>query len=140
MERLDTLPVGLTFDDVILVPRDSAVLPSGTDVRCRLTRGIELKIPLVSAAMDPVTEARMAIAMAQQGGIGIVHRNLPPAEQAAEVERVKKSESGMITDPITVEPDMPLRSALDVMRRHGISGLPVTKASRLVGILTHRDV
>ncbi len=140
MERLDTLPVGLTFDDVILVPRDSAVLPSGTDVRARLTRGIELKIPLVSAAMDTVTEARMAIAMAQQGGIGIMQRNLPPADQAAEVERVKKSESGMITDPITVEPDMPLRAALDVMKRHGISGLPVTKTSRLVGILTHRDV
>jgi IMP dehydrogenase len=140
MEHPDTLTVGLTFDDVILVPRESSVLPSGTDVRCRLTRAIELNIPLVSAAMDTVTEARMAIAMAQQGGIGIMHRNLPPEQQAAEVARVKKSESGMISDPITVEPDMPLRTALDVMHRHGISGLPVTRGERLVGILTNRDV
>jgi IMP dehydrogenase len=116
MEHPDTLTVGLTFDDVILVPRESSVLPSGTDVRCRLTRAIELNIPLVSAAMDTVTEARMAIAMAQQGGIGI------------------------ISDPITVEPDMPLRTALDVMHRHGISGLPVTRGERLVGIVTNRDV
>ena len=140
MEHPDTLSVGLTFDDVILVPSASAVLPSGTDVRCRLTHAIELNIPLVSAAMDTVTEARMAIATAQQGGIGIVHRNLPPEQQAAEVERVKKSESGMISDPITVEPDMPLRTALDVMHRHGISGLPVTRGERLVGIVTNRDV
>lgn len=140
MEHPDTLSVGLTFDDVILVPRESSVLPSGTDVGCRLTRAIALNIPLVSAAMDTVTEARMAIAMAQQGGIGIMHRNLPPEQQAAEVARVKKSESGMISDPITVEPDMPLRTALDVMHRHGISGLPVTRGERLVGILTNRDV
>jgi IMP dehydrogenase len=140
MEHPDSLSVGLTFDDVILVPSASSVLPSGTDVRCRLTRGIELNIPLVSAAMDTVTEARMAIALAQQGGIGIVHRNMPPERQAAEVERVKKSESGMISDPITVEPDMPLRTALDVMHGHGISGLPVTRGDRLVGILTNRDV
>ena len=140
MEHPDSLSVGLTFDDVILVPSASSVLPSGTDVRARLTRSIELNIPLVSAAMDTVTEARMAIPLAQQGGIGIVHRNLPPEQQAAEVERVKKSESGMISDPITVEPDMPLRTALDVMHRHGISGLPVTRGERLVGILTNRDV
>jgi IMP dehydrogenase len=140
MEHPDALSVGLTFDDVILVPRESAVLPSATDVRSPLTRSIRLNIPVVSAAMDTVTASRMAIALAQQGGIGIVHRNLPPEQQAAEVERVKKSESGMISDPITVEPDLPLRAALEVMRRHGISGLPVTRASRLVGILTNRDV
>lgn len=140
MEHPDNLTVGLTFDDVILVPRDSAVLPSGTDVGAKLTRTISLDIPIVSAAMDTVTAARMAIALAQHGGIGIVHRNLPAEQQAAEVERVKKSESGMISDPITVEPDLPLRDALEVMHQHGISGLPVTRSGRLVGILTHRDV
>jgi IMP dehydrogenase len=140
MERLETLTTGLTFDDVILVPAESDVLPSQTNVECRLTRGIRLNIPLVSAAMDTVTEARTAIAMAQQGGLGFVHRNLHAERQAAEVERVKKSESGMIADPITVDPDMPLHSALAIMRDNGISGLPVTKGNQLVGILTHRDV
>jgi IMP dehydrogenase len=140
MERLETLATGLTFDDVILVPAESDVLPSQTNVECRLTRGIRLNIPLVSAAMDTVTESRTAIAMAQQGGLGFVHRNLPPERQAAEVERVKKSESGMIADPITVDPDMPLHGALAIMRDNGISGLPVTRGNQLVGILTHRDV
>jgi IMP dehydrogenase len=140
MERLETLPIGLTFDDVILVPAASDVLPSKTNVECRLTRDIRLNIPLVSAAMDTVTEARTAIAMAQQGGLGFVHRNLPSERQAAEVARVKKSESGLITDPITVDPDLPLHRALAIMRENGISGLPVTTGDQLVGILTHRDV
>jgi IMP dehydrogenase len=140
MERLEDLPVALTFDDVLLVPCESDVLPSQTNVQARLTRNISLNIPLTSAAMDTVTESRLAIAMAQQGGLGFVHRNLTIERQAAEVERVKKSESGMITDPITVEPDLPLSKALQIMRAHGISGLPVCKGERLVGILTHRDV
>lgn len=140
MEHLDNLSVGLTFDDVILVPCQSDVLPSQTDVGSRLTRGISLNIPLISAAMDTVTEARLAIAMAQQGGLGIIHRNLAPERQAAEVAAVKKSESGMIANPITVGPDMPLHTALEIMRHNGISGLPVTQDEQLVGILTHRDV
>ena len=140
MERLEGLPVGLTFDDVILVPGESDVLPTATNVETRLTRNIRLNIPLTSAAMDTVTESRLAIAMAQQGGVGFIHRNLPIERQAEEVTRVKKSESGMIADPITVAPDMPLHRALDIMRAHGISGLPVTEGDRLVGILTHRDV
>ncbi len=140
MEHLDNLSVGLTFDDVILVPCQSDVLPSQTNVGSRLTRGISLNIPLISAAMDTVTEARLAIAMARQGGLGIIHRNLAPELQAAEVAAVKKSESGMIANPITVGPDMPLHTALDIMRDNGISGLPVTENEQLVGILTHRDV
>ncbi len=140
MERLEDLPQALTFDDVLLVPRESSVLPSEADVATRLTRGICLKIPLVSAAMDTVTEARLAIAMAQDGGLGFIHRNLDIAAQAREVARVKKSESWMITDPVTVGPDMPLSTALTIMRENGISGLPVTEDHRLVGILTNRDV
>jgi len=140
MERLDSLPVGLTFDDVLLVPGESDVLPSAANVETQLTRGIRIDIPLTSAAMDTVTEARLAIAMAQMGGLGFIHRNLTIEQQAAEVARVKKSESGMITDPITVEPDMPLYRALDIMRANGISGLPVCQNDRLVGIITHRDV
>ena len=140
MERLDNLREGLTFDDVILVPGESDVLPSSTNVKTKLTKSIELNIPLVSAAMDTVTEARLAIAMAREGGLGFIHRNLPPERQAAEVAAVKKSESGMITNPVTVEPEMPLYRALDIMRKNGISGLPVTKDNRLVGIVTHRDV
>jgi len=144
MERLDisldSLPVGLTFDDVLLAPGESDVMPSAARVETRLTRGITLDIPLTSAAMDTVTEARMAIAMAQQGGLGFIHRNLTVERHAAEVTRVKKSESGMITDPITVEPDLPLHRALDIMRANGISGLPVCEGERLVGIVTHRDV
>ncbi len=140
MERLEELRDALTFDDVLLVPRDSSVLPGETNVKTKLTRGIDLNIPLTSAAMDTVTEARLAIAMAQQGGLGFVHRNLSIERQAAEVARVKKSESGMIADPVTVEPDLPLSSAFAIMRANGISGLPVCKGNRLVGILTNRDV
>ena len=140
MERLEGLPVGLTFDDVILAPAESDVLPAATLVESQLTKKIRLNIPLLSAAMDTVTESHMAIAMAQQGGLGFVHRNMPVERQAGEIARVKKSESGMIADPITVEPELPLHRALEIMRAHGISGLPVTEGKRLVGILTNRDV
>jgi IMP dehydrogenase len=132
---------GLTFDDVLLVPAASEILPKDADTSTLLTAEIRLAIPLVSAAMDTVTEARTAIAIAQEGGIGIVHRNLSVGAQAKEVERVKKSESGMIDDPVTVRPEQPIHEALDVMRRYQISGLPVTReGGELVGILTNRDL
>jgi IMP dehydrogenase len=131
---------GLTFDDVLLVPAASEVLPRDTDVSTQLTRSIRLNVPLLSAAMDTVTEARTAIAMAQEGGLGVVHRNLPVTEQALEVEKVKKSESGMIVDPVTVRPEQPIAEALAVMQRYRISGLPVTRDGALVGILTNRDL
>ena len=132
---------GLTFDDVLLVPAASEILPRDAETSTQLTAEIRLAIPLVSAAMDTVTEARTAIALAQEGGIGIVHRNLSVGAQASEVERVKKSESGMISDPVTVRPEQPIREALDVMRRYQISGLPVTRdGGELVGILTNRDL
>ena len=133
-------PEGLTFDDVLLVPAHSEILPKDTDLATQLTRNIRLNIPLLSAAMDTVTEARTAIAIAQEGGIGIIHRNLPLVEQAREVERVKKSESGMIKDPITVSPEQPLFQALEIMQQFRISGLPVTQNGKLVGILTNRDI
>src|SRR5881409_3248890 len=131
---------GLTFDDVLLVPAASGVLPRDTDVSTSLTRSVRLNIPLISAAMDTVTEARTAIAMAQEGGLGVVHRNLAIAEQALEVEKVKKSESGMIVDPVTVHPEQPIAEALSIMQRFRISGLPVTRGGQLVGILTNRDL
>src|SRR6058998_2032047 len=131
---------GLTFDDVLLVPAASGVLPRDTDVSTSLTRSIRLNIPLLSAAMDTVTEARTAIAMAQEGGLGVIHRNLAVAEQALEVEKVKKSESGMIVDPVTVHPEQPIAEALAIMQRFRISGLPVTRGGQLVGILTNRDL
>ena len=134
------LTEGLTFDDVLLLPAASAIVPRDADVATRLSRRIALNIPLVSAAMDTVTESRMAIAMAQEGGIGFVHRNMPPVAQALEVEKVKKSESGMISDPVTVSPEQRIEDALAIMRRFQISGLPVTHGGRLVGILTHRDL
>ena len=140
MEALDNLREALTFDDVLLVPGDSSILPAHADVSTALTRTIRLNIPLVSAAMDTVTESRMAIAMARAGGIGFIHRNLTPAAQAAQVARVKKSESWMVRDPLTVEPATTLSAALDLMSKHGISGLPVCERGRLVGILTNRDV
>ncbi|HVY46551.1 MAG TPA: IMP dehydrogenase [Minicystis sp.] len=136
----DKLRECLTFDDVLLVPAYSDVLPAEVDVRTRLTRNITLNIPLLSAAMDSVTEARAAIAMARAGGIGIVHKNLPIEAQAREVERVKRAESGMIAAPITARPDQPLREALAVMREHDISGLPVVEGDTPVGILTARDI
>ena len=140
MLEQEVLPVGLTFDDVLLIPAESSVLPTETNVTTRLTDRISLNIPLVSAAMDTVTESKTAIAMAQEGGIGIIHRNMPVWAQAAEVEKVKKFESGMISDPITVAPDQKISDAVDIMRKFGISGLPVTENGRLVGILTHRDL
>jgi len=131
---------GLTFDDVLLVPASSDILPRDTDVTTQLTRTIRLNIPLLSAAMDTVTEARTAIAMAQEGGLGVIHRNLSVAEQALEVEKVKKSESGMIVDPVTVRPEQRISEALEMMQRFHISGLPVTRDGKLVGILTNRDL
>ena len=129
------------FDDVLLKPRASSVLPGQADVRTRITREIELGIPLVSAAMDTVTEAPMAIAMAQLGGIGVLHKNFTPEEQAEQVRQVKKFESGMVVNPVTIEPDAPLSAALALMERHRISGIPVVEASgKLAGILTNRDV
>jgi IMP dehydrogenase len=136
----DRLPEALTFDDVLLVPQRSAVLPSEVDVTTRLSRHIELRIPIVSAAMDTVTEAPLAIAIAQEGGIGFLHKNLEPEAQAAEVDKVKRSESGMIVDPVTVAPSAPVAEALALMARFRISGVPVTEGRRLVGILTNRDL
>ncbi|MCA3178692.1 MAG: IMP dehydrogenase [Burkholderiales bacterium] len=130
----------LTFDDVLLVPAFSEVLPRDTSLATRLTRGIALNIPLVSAAMDTVTESRLAIAIAQEGGIGIVHKNLRPAEQAREVARVKRFESGMVRDPITVTPEMPVREVIEITRQHRISGLPVVRGKQVVGIVTNRDL
>jgi IMP dehydrogenase len=131
---------GLTFDDVLLVPRYSEVLPAEVELRTRFTRLIELNVPIVSAAMDTVTESETAIAMAREGGIGVMHKNLPADLQAREVRRVKKSESGIIFDPVTVEPDLPLGAAVESMRQYDISGVPVVKDGQLVGILTHRDI
>ncbi|HLC20658.1 MAG TPA: IMP dehydrogenase [Candidatus Methylomirabilis sp.] len=131
---------GLTFDDVLLVPAKSEVLPRDADVSTRLTRRLTINIPVVSAAMDTVTEAKMAIALAREGGIGIIHRAFPPHRQALEVDKVKKSESGMIVDPITVSPDQRLSDALELMQRYRISGVPVTQNGKLVGILTNRDI
>jgi IMP dehydrogenase len=130
----------LTFDDVMLVPAYSELLPAEVDVRSRLTRTIELNVPIVSAAMDSVTEARAAIAIARQGGIGIIHKNLPPKAQAQEVDRVKRAESGIILDPVTVRPSQSLREALAVMRAHDVSGVPVVEGDHPVGILTARDI
>src|SRR5579863_5325993 len=134
------LPEALTFDDVLLVPAYSEVVPAQVSTQTQLTRDILLNTPLLSSAMDTVTESRMAIAMAQQGGIGIVHRNLSVADQAGEIDKVKRSESGMIVDPVTIGPDQMIADALDVMRRYKISGVPVTQGKRLVGILTNRDL
>jgi IMP dehydrogenase len=136
----EILPLGLTFDDVLLIPAESSILPRETNVATRLTERIELNIPLLSAAMDTVTESRTAIAMAQEGGMGFIHRNMSVAAQAEEVEKVKKFESGMIADPITVRPDQKIAEAKEVMQKYGISGLPVTQGGRLVGILTNRDL
>ncbi|MEQ8234771.1 MAG: IMP dehydrogenase [Gammaproteobacteria bacterium] len=131
---------GLTFDDVLLVPDYSEVLPREADLRTRLTRDIELRIPLLSAAMDTVTEARLAIAMAQEGGIGIIHKNMSPAEQALQVRSVKKFESGVIRDPITTTPDASIGEVLALTRAQGISGVPVVDGGKLVGIVTSRDL
>ena len=131
---------GLTFDDVLLVPGKSSVLPNEVTTRTNFTRKLQLAIPLASAAMDTVTESRLAIAIARQGGIGIIHRNMPIDRQGEEVDRVKRSESGMIVDPVTISPDITLRQALEIMTKYRISGLPVTRGTRLAGILTNRDL
>ena len=136
----DVLIEGLTFDDVLLEPAHSDVLPSEVDTRSSLTRQIGLNVPIVSAAMDTVTESHLAIALAQQGGIGIIHRNMSVERQAEEVDRVKRSESGMIVDPITISPDLPISAAQELMARYRISGVPVTKDGKLVRILTNRDL
>ena len=133
--------LGLTFDDVLLVPAQSDVLPATANTATRLTKTISLAIPVLSAAMDTVTEARMAIALAREGGLGIVHRNLSIEEQVSEVDKVKRSESGMIVEPVTLPPEAPVREALAVMERYHISGVPITEdCGRLVGILTNRDL
>jgi IMP dehydrogenase len=136
----ERLTEALTFDDVLLVPQKSDVLPSQVDVTTRLTKKIALRIPIVSAAMDTVTEAHLAIALAQEGGIGFVHKNMPIEAQAAEVDKVKRSESGMIVDPVTVAPDAKVAEALALMAKFRISGVPVTVGTKLVGILTNRDL
>ena len=137
----ENIPEGLTFDDVLLVPARSDVLPTETDTSTQFTRGIRLNIPLCSAAMDTVTEASLAIAIAQQGGIGVVHKNMTIERQAQEVDKVKRSESGMIVDPVTIPQDRPVREALNVMERFHISGVPVVdEDGHLVGIITNRDL
>ncbi len=136
----ETIPEGLTFDDVLLQPARSGVLPVQTDTRTCLTKHIGINIPIVSSAMDTVTESHLAIALAQQGGIGIVHRNMSLERQAEEVDRVKRSESGMIVDPITIAPEKKISDALELMKRYRISGVPVTSKGKLVGILTNRDL
>src|SRR3974390_3336597 len=136
----DKLRECLTFDDVLLAPAYSEVLPKDVEVKTRLCRGIELNMPILSAAMDSVTESRTAITMAREGGLGILHKNLPIESQAREVERVKRAESGMILGPVTARPSQSLRSALEVMREHDISGVPIVEGERPGGILTARDI
>jgi IMP dehydrogenase len=136
----EVIEEGLTFDDVLLQPAYSQITPAEADTSTQVTPRIGLKIPIISAAMDTVTESHMAIALAQQGGIGIIHRNMPIDRQAEEVDRVKRSESGMIVDPVTIEPERKISEALDLMSRFRISGVPVTKNGKLVGILTNRDL
>src|ERR1700726_1803614 len=134
------VPEALTFDDVLLLPARSDVVRAEANTQTQLTRNIGLNIPIISAAMDTVTESHMAIALAQQGGLGIIHRNLTVEQQAEEVDKVKRSESGMIVDPVTMSPDDKVSDALEVMRKYKISGVPVTKNRKLVGILTNRDL
>lgn len=134
------IPDGLTFDDVLLLPAKSSILPAQVDTRTRFTRNISLNIPITSSAMDTVTESRLAIALAQQGGIGIVHRTMSIESQASEVDKVKRSESGMIVDPVTVRPESRIAEALEIMKQYKISGVPVTREGKLVGILTNRDL
>ncbi|PYT92450.1 MAG: IMP dehydrogenase [Acidobacteria bacterium] len=135
-----SIPDALTFDDVLLLPGRSTVLPTEVDTATNFSRKVKLNVPLASAAMDTVTESRLAIAIARQGGIGIVHRSMSAEKQAEEVDRVKRSESGMIVDPVTISPDITIRQALEIMNKYKISGLPVTRGSRLTGILTNRDL
>jgi IMP dehydrogenase len=134
------VPEALTFDDVLLLPAHSDIVPALANTQTQLTRNIRLNVPIISAAMDTVTESHMAIALAQQGGIGIIHRNLTIEQQANEVDKVKRSESGMIVDPVTMSPDDKVSDALEIMRKYKISGVPITKNKKLVGILTNRDL
>src|SRR5579863_6614514 len=134
------VPEALTFDDVLLLPAYSDVVPAQANTQTQLTRNIRLNIPVISAAMDTVTQSHMGIALAQQGGIGVIHRNLTVEQQAEEVDKVKRSESGMIVDPVTMSPDAKVSDALEVMRKYKISGVPITKNGKLVGILTNRDL
>src|SRR5580658_9717942 len=134
------IPEALTFDDVLLLPGKSSILPAQADTRTCLTRKITLNVPIVAAAMDTVTDARLAIAIARQGGLGFLHRNMTIARQAEEVDKVKRSESGMIVDPVTIAPEMSIRQALTIMTKYRISGLPVTRGAKLLGILTNRDM
>src|SRR5580704_13754376 len=134
------IPEALTFDDVLLLPGRSAVLPAQADTSTQLTRKITLNVPIVAAAMDTVTDARLAIAIARQGGIGFIHRNMTIERQAEEVDRVKRSESGMIVDPVTISPELTVREAMEIMTKYKVSGLPVTRGPLLVGILTDRDL
>ncbi|MCG2813151.1 MAG: IMP dehydrogenase, partial [Thermodesulfovibrionales bacterium] len=134
------IPVGLTFDDVLLVPAKSDILPMDADISTSLTKKIKINIPLLSAAMDTVTESDLAISIAREGGIGIIHRAMSAQRQASEVDRVKKSESGMIIDPVTISPDEPISEAMALMEKYKISGVPVTVKGKLVGILTNRDL
>ena len=136
----ESLPLALTFDDVLLLPAYSDVLPSTVDTSTQVTRGVTIKVPILSAAMDTVTESRLAVALARHGGLGIVHRNMPIERQAEEVDRVKRSESGMIVDPITISPEAKIDAALALMAHYRISGVPVTQGNKLVGILTNRDL
>ncbi|NTW77689.1 MAG: IMP dehydrogenase, partial [Syntrophaceae bacterium] len=136
----DVVKDALTFDDLLLLPAESDVLPRDVNTSTFLTRNIQLNIPIISAAMDTVTESRTAICLAQEGGIGIIHRNMSIRRQAIEVDRVKKSESGMIVDPITIEPERKVSDALALMSKYSISGVPVVKNGKLVGILTNRDL
>ncbi|MDA8387793.1 MAG: IMP dehydrogenase [Nitrospiraceae bacterium] len=138
--NIEDIPIGLTFDDVLLQPGRSDVLAADVDISTSLSRNIRINIPLLTAAMDTVTESAMAIAIAREGGIGIIHRAMSAERQATEVEKVKKSESGMILDPITISPDAPISEALDLMSKFRISGVPVTEHGRLIGILTNRDL
>src|SRR5205807_1111248 len=134
------VPEALTFDDVLLLPARSDVVPASASTQTQLTRNIRLNIPIISAAMDTVTESHMAIAVTQQSGLGIIHRNLTVEQQANEVDKVKRSESGMIVDPVTMSPEDKISDALEVMRNYKISGVPITKNKKLVGILTNRDL
>src|SRR5271167_1336650 len=134
------IPEALTFDDVLLLPGKSSILPAQADTRTCLSRKISLNIPIVAAAMDTVTDSRLAIAISRQGGIGFIHRNMTIERQAEEVDRVKRSESGMIVDPVTIAPEMTVRQALEMMNKYKVSGVPVTRGTRLVGILTNRDL
>src|SRR4030043_2064787 len=136
----DNLQIGLTFDDVLLLPAKSEVLPRGIYLTTMLTRNIKINIPIVSAAMDTVTETDLAIAVAREGGIGIIHRAMDPEKQASEIDKVKKSESGMILDPITISQEAPISEAMALMKKYKISGVPVTEKGKLIGILTNRDL